>query len=1284
MKEEARTTPIDSKDKELNDSALDESYVNVSRKSIVTEGERSVAIDQAQGTVINTGAVYGDIINVSISQPSPDGVPTTNNSLSLPTKESFWDLRERVLQYLENQINLLSKLPAYFDRDFKFETVRQRVRVSQQRLTHRDFKTREEEATRRSGYFLKDGLSGLGYLVRGLEMYSAAGSDSSSISNWDDLRDKLHRGIILGDPGFGKTWLLKHEALRLAKSQANKLRCGTPSADDVVLPIFIRLGDIAHRMMNGEQNIQKVIADIVTLSSTLTPSWIECQIENGSALILLDALDEVDPHSRPAINTALAHFTRTTKSRILLSSRLAGYQRPFELADRDTEREVEIIAFDSNQVKSFIDLWFESEPQRGKSLLHTLQIEPALGGLARIPILLSFLCLLAKEDKQLPLKRVQLYETLLSHLLEGRWREEHLRETNSERTEAKLFLLEEIASYFSGQGPDGNWHDLMSTDELAAIIMNSRHAAFLRDTAHHKLGVLWELSERDGILVRAGTPLEQSERQVPYLFLHRTFHEYLLASYLARLEIKEWATEVQKHLWYDVDWEEPLVLLAGRLADWRPLISVLMNEENDVFNRMIILAGRCIAEVGAEETGIEAVLRELLDSESQSESKQARRALVMMRSSVAESLVSKVYTDKETKSDIGSDLIEFNPTHALAVFKVALNSENRYTRRRAITDLAKLDSEEAKAMVLEALDDPDTEVRGAAAEAIGDLNNEKVVKVFREQLTSEDRFHHHYLLIRRISSKGGADAVKLLTEVIEQSDRYSRKYAIEGLAQMGELEALAVLKQALKHPRISIRFDAAEALLIKEPEAALTILKLALSYDELLSEMVQLSPKLRISLPATISAVIKNLQADVETLKTPFLDTSGLYGGEDAFSFLIAALRHEDQGVRWIAAKLLCEISSMNFRSKLGRAISRRPLRRDKLALMSYGLKILFNYHNSRPLFKKTLKFSFFSFMLSYGLSSDSMSDGEIERALADFDEVLSAPEHALRALARSEDPYVVNLLIDGLRNPLPSFRKRIVEVLSMSKLEHIRRGLTIALEDPDPQVRFRAAASLKGDAKALPILCSAVADGSPMVRWKAVKALGEIGVDDGLRLMVSALSDSDKDVRWEAANILAQSREIRSLPILEEALLQKEWPWTKNSEAAKSLGEIGNSQAISILIRGLHSHWGAYANAASALQDFARGEDAVRTCADVLNHWPNSLSRKRDIAYRLISELAPEVKWTVGDEWPMWRARIVRRTVPAPRMITTILTRVLIFPFIILGFIVGVIRVLGRRLKRS
>jgi HEAT repeat protein len=1051
----------------------------------------------------------------------------------------------------------------------------------------------------------------------------------------------------------------------------------------------MRLGELAERLSDDDREISRIIANAVARTSTLSSDWIVGQIESGKTVLLLDALDEVDPRLRPTLELALTQLSKAIKSKILLSSRIVGYQRPFDLSDTDSEREVEIVAFDADQVKNFVNAWFEETPERGKELIHSLQRRASVGGLARIPILLSFICLLAKENSQIPSQRAQLYETLLSRLLEGQWRDSPLREQNPDRIEAKLLLLEEIAWHFSGQTSDGGWHDLMASDELARVILKSDQAAFLLSTAQHQFGILWELSERDGVLVKAGVSGGESTRQVPYLFIHRTFHEYLLASYLAKLKTDEWKSEVSKHLWYDVDWEEPIILLAARLPDWEPLLDLFVVEENDIFHRMLILAGRCLGEVGTvrdpqDVADIEDALVELLDSKSYSEKKQARRALVMMRNSSTESLLEDIYKTKSNlRSDIASDLIEFDPARAFSIFQRGVTSADKDTRRAAIASLGKLDNDDARAIVSAALDDPDFEVRSAAAQAIGDLADERVLTALRLQLILDDGIGRS-VLIHDIGKMGGHGAITLLREFLEHPDMYTRRFTIEALGRIEDPEAIEVLTAALNDTRMDVRICAARELAKSGSSEPLHVFEAALTYDDLLDRFRALGSELSIAVPAKLHRVVNSLKTD-RRLKQNYLGTDDLYGGGYAFAFLLDCLDSDSEGVQWVAAKVLCEIITNHFANDLRRAVDRSPNQLTfKRALFKYGVAIGLNSRDSRTSFKGFVKYGILSLLLLVPLDKKSIDKSSIEERLFEFRDALKLPSDTLRVLGNIKTTAAVELLNRVLQSPVPEFRREAVEALKLIDNSESKDGLRLALDDADPFVRVAAVGALKeANEKTISILKTAINASDSSLRRSAAEALENIRGKDAEDLVRIGLRDKDSNVRWQAAEsakAIGIAGDVLAIAVFEQDLLQPEWPWMRNSLAAESLKQVGTQEALHTLMKGLHSHRGAYYNAARVLGDIARGEFAVLVCDDVLRHWPNYFSSKRNVAYDLLSDLAPEVRSIVGDSWPAWRKRIRMRINPPPGFLMTLTIGVLIRLVYVAAQVRRVTRVITRR----
>lgn len=64
-----------------------------------------------------------------------------------------------------------------------------------------------------------------------------------------------------------------------------------------------------------------------------------------------------------------------------------------------------------------------------------------------------------------------------------------------------------------------------------------------------------------------------------YLFLHRTFQEYLTACYLARAE--DGIERAKEHCW-EYDWHETISLMAGLMKEPLPLLQAIKDEKSGI------------------------------------------------------------------------------------------------------------------------------------------------------------------------------------------------------------------------------------------------------------------------------------------------------------------------------------------------------------------------------------------------------------------------------------------------------------------------------------------------------------------------------------------------------------------------------------------------------------------------------------------------------------------------------------------------------------------------------
>jgi hypothetical protein len=156
-------------------------------------------------------------------------------------------LVSEVLAYLHEAQERLGELPRFYPKHFQFDEVRVKVKVSEERRKYDEIIERERERLRREGLTDFDDERQSPYLRRSLpEEGDEVKRPEIRILDWDkEVREKLQRGVILGDPGFGKTWLLCYEGRLIAREQAEKLKKREIGLSEVIIPIFIRLSDLA-------------------------------------------------------------------------------------------------------------------------------------------------------------------------------------------------------------------------------------------------------------------------------------------------------------------------------------------------------------------------------------------------------------------------------------------------------------------------------------------------------------------------------------------------------------------------------------------------------------------------------------------------------------------------------------------------------------------------------------------------------------------------------------------------------------------------------------------------------------------------------------------------------------------------------------------------------------------------------------------------------------------------------------------------------------------------------
>ncbi|MGM3307266.1 NACHT domain-containing protein [Anabaena sp. WFMT] len=409
--------------------------------------------------------------------------------------------------------------------------------------------------------------------------------------DWPEAKKQHQRLMVLADPGMGKSTLLKREAYLTAQAALKNLEDNSQALEDLVVPIFLRLSEIADATKEPIAKVSDAILKLLELKYEKhfpdIKDFVADKLKIGKCLLLLDARDEVPKESRNKLSENLNSFLRNYNCPIICTSRIVDYSKGF----LDNAEDVEIVPFNETQINQYIETWFEIAAEyindnsiSAAALIRELQNKPQIHGLVQNPLLLSLICSLYQEKGiNLPARRCEVYEQAVKCML-TKWRKTHNPEVEDGWIDVKIELLEELAYQFSC-----NNQEIFTMRELRKSIDSYLRKDDIPSDFQNitSTRLITELSEQDGILQK----LHENGDQ--YLFLHRTFQEYLTA---CCLEGSADGVKLAKAHFWDYEWHETLSLMAGLMENPVELLQTIKNEKDDIFNTLLLLAGRCVIE----------------------------------------------------------------------------------------------------------------------------------------------------------------------------------------------------------------------------------------------------------------------------------------------------------------------------------------------------------------------------------------------------------------------------------------------------------------------------------------------------------------------------------------------------------------------------------------------------------------------------------------------------------------------------------------------------------------
>jgi HEAT repeat protein len=402
----------------------------------------------------------------------------------------------------------------------------------------------------------------------------------------EDALARLRRMVVLGDPGAGKTTMLRYLALRVAKGELSNL----PE-----LPVYVELWRFVDSKMDSLLDF--VASDWAErYGFREARSYLQEQLEQGKAALLLDGLDEVLAgatleEAKDVYKQVIDEVNRLDslflKAPIALTCRKAGWHRGLTAFHT-----LEVLDFSWKQIQDFVNNWFKADTAKAQGLQQALAGNLRMQTLAANPLILALIAIVYQKDLELPERRVELYSRCLEVLLREWDTHRNIKRCNQFTTDRKLNLLKEVAWHFHKSGKR-----YFPKDELLEVIAD--FLPTINIPREDNKAILEEIAAQYGLL--------KEQAHGWYGFGHLTFQEYFVA-----LAVNDKGVialpEVVAHR-HEPWWEEVILLLAGMMNDGTPLLLGILGHSinlhslpegnlaanDDLFHSDLLLAAQCLA-----------------------------------------------------------------------------------------------------------------------------------------------------------------------------------------------------------------------------------------------------------------------------------------------------------------------------------------------------------------------------------------------------------------------------------------------------------------------------------------------------------------------------------------------------------------------------------------------------------------------------------------------------------------------------------------------------------------
>jgi HEAT repeat protein len=778
----------------------------------------------------------------------------------------------------------------------------------------------------------------------------------------DDLWQRNSAWVLLGDPGSGKTTVIKHLALTAAKAY------GAEPAGYLPIPVTLRYLAQAwadNPAWRPRDAILRYLAGpgakewgFESEESSVLKALFEQVLQDQKALLLFDGLDEqrdtaMKQRTADAIEELLKRYAG---NRCMVTSRIIGYDAA-PLGGSFVTATLE--PFNDEQMDQFFHNWMYAverredivedaatrtrAEQKAQELIEQIQVHPGVKALAANPLLCTIIGLIHRQGGTLPSQRVELYKLCIDTFIfnwEMHKRRKSIVQDSLDKDETQA-VLEAIALYFQEKCQENR----ASRDQILEIVQHFlvQEQGLPEIEAQRKAARLLDMiREVAGLLIDRGND--------EYGFFHLTFQEYLTARAITRRR-----SDIDRYLaqyLFDPRWREVIRLAAAHQgtkdeetgSEFIKAIRRHHHQREQEMHYAFRMAFLCATEARVElntadelfqnwvrlfrekpylqellmnllkqpgtkvryRPGSLQPLLELLKDEDAGVRWSAAYVLGNLKDSATLPALLVALQDKHilVRRGAAEALGNLKDSTALPALLVALQDKAVEVRRSAVQALSNLKAPAVLSALLAALQDEEAKVRRSAAEALGNLKDSAVLPALLAALQDKDA-EIRWRAAQVLGNLKDSAVLPALLAALQDKDAEVRWVAAQVLGNLKDPAALSALLAALQDEDVEVRWRAAQALGELKDPAALPALLAALQDEEAKVRRSAAYVLGNFEDSAVLPALLAALQDDDAWVRFSAAEALGNLKDPAALPALLAALQDKDAEVRSGAAEAL-------------------------------------------------------------------------------------------------------------------------------------------------------------------------------------------------------------------------------------------------------------------------------------------------------------------------------------------------------------------------------------------